>query len=104
MLLIEQNDEWLVSRRYLSQESLAALAVPETELSGTRGPGNGAIPTGKGKGNGKGGHRPRRLRAPVTDDHELHHETRLDYGRLGSMRNHSHVYSMPACSTIRSYP
>jgi putative transposase len=35
MLLIEQNDEWLVSRRYLSQESLAALAVPQTELSGT---------------------------------------------------------------------
>jgi putative transposase len=33
MLLIEQNDEWLVSRRYLSQESLAALAIPETELS-----------------------------------------------------------------------
>ena len=25
MLLIEQNDEWLVGRRYLSQESLAAL-------------------------------------------------------------------------------
>jgi len=24
-LLIEQNDEWLVQRRYLSQESLAAL-------------------------------------------------------------------------------
>jgi transposase-like protein len=37
MLLIEQNDEWLVSRRYLSQESLAALAVRETELSGTTG-------------------------------------------------------------------
>src|SRR4051812_45846315 len=35
MLLIEQNDEWLVGRRYLSQESLAALAVQETELSGT---------------------------------------------------------------------
>jgi hypothetical protein len=33
MLLIEQNDEWLVSRRYLSQESLAAVAVPGTELS-----------------------------------------------------------------------
>ena len=28
MLLIEQNDEWLVGRRYLSQESLAALAAP----------------------------------------------------------------------------
>jgi hypothetical protein len=38
MLLIEQNDEWLVSRRYLSQESLAALATRETELSETAGP------------------------------------------------------------------
>jgi transposase-like protein len=35
MLLIEQNDEWLVGRRYLSQESLAVLRVQETELSGT---------------------------------------------------------------------
>jgi len=35
MLLIEQNDEWLVGRRYLSQESLTALATQETELSGT---------------------------------------------------------------------
>jgi putative transposase len=35
MLLIEQNDEWLVSRRYLSQESLAVLAAHRTELSGT---------------------------------------------------------------------
>ncbi len=35
MLLIEQNDEWLVGRRYLSQESLTALAVQETELSPT---------------------------------------------------------------------
>jgi putative transposase len=34
MLLIEQNDEWLVGRRYLSQESLAAVVIPETELSG----------------------------------------------------------------------
>jgi mutator family transposase len=32
----------------------------------------------KGKGNGKGGHRPRRLRADLTDDHELHHKPRLD--------------------------
>ena len=35
MLLIEQNDEWLVARRYLAQESLAPLAVQETELSST---------------------------------------------------------------------
>jgi len=33
MLLIEQNDEWLVGRRYLSQESLAAVMSPETEVS-----------------------------------------------------------------------
>jgi hypothetical protein len=29
MLLIEQNDEWLVTRRYLSQESLALVLDPE---------------------------------------------------------------------------
>jgi len=33
MLLLEQNDEWLVTRRYLSQESLAALKPEQTELS-----------------------------------------------------------------------
>ncbi len=30
-LLIEQSDEWLVSRRYLSQESLSAVLDPGTE-------------------------------------------------------------------------
>ena len=29
MLLIELHDEWLVGRRYLSQESLALLAIPK---------------------------------------------------------------------------
>ena len=33
MLLIEQNDEWLVARRYLSQDSLSALGSQPTELS-----------------------------------------------------------------------
>ena len=31
MLLIEQNDEWLVARRYLSQESLALVLDPEPD-------------------------------------------------------------------------
>jgi putative transposase len=30
-LLIEQNDEWLVGRRYLSAESLALVLVDENE-------------------------------------------------------------------------
>jgi hypothetical protein len=38
MLLIEHNDEWLLARRYLSQESLAALKLGETELSGLTDP------------------------------------------------------------------
>jgi putative transposase len=28
-LLIEQNDEWLVSRRYLSEASMAELTTPQ---------------------------------------------------------------------------
>ena len=31
MLLIEQNDEWLVARRYLWQESLALVLDPEPD-------------------------------------------------------------------------
>jgi putative transposase len=34
MLLIEQNDEWLVGRRYLSRESIAALYADEGRPSG----------------------------------------------------------------------
>jgi hypothetical protein len=33
-LLIEQNDEWLVSRRYLSEASMAELTTPESTLTG----------------------------------------------------------------------
>jgi hypothetical protein len=33
-LLIEQNDEWLVSRRYLSEASMAELTTPPTPKTG----------------------------------------------------------------------
>jgi transposase-like protein len=36
MLLIEQNDEWLVARRYLSQESLALVLDPEPDDPATQ--------------------------------------------------------------------
>jgi putative transposase len=32
-LLLEQNDEWLVGRRYLSQESLSAILVENDTLT-----------------------------------------------------------------------
>ena len=65
MLLIEQNDEWLVARRYLSQESLSADPGPRRPHP---------------QGSDQGGTRPqRRLRdRSPTDDPELHHESLLD--------------------------
>jgi transposase-like protein len=33
-LLIEQNDEWLVGRRYLSEESLALLLAADSDRDG----------------------------------------------------------------------
>jgi hypothetical protein len=35
-LLIEQNDEWLVARRYLSQESLELILVDEPVTAAAR--------------------------------------------------------------------
>ena len=35
-MLVEQNDEWLVSRRYLSQESLALVLEDEGEGEAVR--------------------------------------------------------------------
>jgi hypothetical protein len=38
MLLLEQNDEWLVGRRYLSESSMAlAMATNHPDLSSTTG-------------------------------------------------------------------
>ena len=31
-LLIEQTEEWHITRRYMSQESLAKIVTPETKL------------------------------------------------------------------------
>jgi transposase-like protein len=45
MLLIEQNDEWLVGRRYLSRESIAALYADEGRPSG---PGDAGQPASVG--------------------------------------------------------
>jgi putative transposase len=36
-LLIEQNDEWLVSRRYLSEASMAELTTTTTQPTSTTG-------------------------------------------------------------------
>ena len=45
MLLIEQNDEWLVGRRYLSQESIDQIYADESRPCG---PGDGGQPASLG--------------------------------------------------------
>ncbi len=53
MLRIEPDDEWLVARRYLSQDSLAAPKVEQTELSALTDPAMGDYQQTQENGNGK---------------------------------------------------
>lgn len=70
MLRIEQNDEWLVQRRYLSDHSIRQVLSPpgESEQAGSN---NNTKEEGR--------HPKPRLRTQrPNDDQELHHKTRLD--------------------------
>jgi putative transposase len=65
MLVLEQNDEWLVGRRYLSVTSMA-LACPTPPL-------NPRTPTPR-----RSPSSPHQDSWYSTDDHQLHHQMRLD--------------------------
>ena len=67
MLLLEQNDEWLVGRRYLSESSMALVLAAGHPTSPTPRPGTQEVP---------------QLTASLTqtcptDDHQLHHNCDL---------------------------
>jgi Transposase, Mutator family len=72
-LLSEQNDEWVVQRRYLSDESMQLiLAAGWTEGNSLEQQRQQEV-----------AHPQRRLRPErPNDDHQLHDKTRLDYGRF----------------------
>src|SRR5512132_499465 len=73
MLLLEQHDEWLVGRRYLSETSLAWSSPPTIRIRPPR-PAPRRWPSS-----------PRPEQTAHADDHQLHHETRLDCV-VGSVR------------------
>jgi hypothetical protein len=65
MLLLEQNDEWLVGRRYLSETSMALVTTDHAAPSATPAPRRWRSS-------------PHPEQTAHADDHQLHHETRLD--------------------------
>jgi len=95
MLLIEQNDEWLVGRCYLSQESIDQL-YSEGRPVGPGGAGGRAWGAGRRRPASSGRERwppsqreggaHHHLRVEPTDDPDLHHITRLDSASAGRRR------------------